>query len=87
MLRDDQRRAALIGELEAIDQALSAPSAATAPVAAATAPAAPAPASSSLTDDGLVRRVLAESSTGLRAAGQELANAVGTVNDLPDLAL
>ena len=90
VLRDDRRRAELIGELEAIAHALAAPSAATAPAASTattpTAPAAPAPASSSLTDDGLVRRVFTESSAGLQAASQELVGAVEAVNDLPDLA-
>lgn len=98
VLRDDRRRAELIGELEAISQALSAPSAATAsastpataPAAAtpaAATPAAPAPAASPLTDDGLVRRLLAEASTGLRAAVQQLVGAFEAVNDLPDLVL
>lgn len=93
VLRDDRRRAELIGELEAISQALSTSSATTAaadpstPAASTAAPPTTTAAAdpSPLADDGLAQRLVAESSAALQAAGERLATTVEAVNDLPDL--
>ena len=98
VLKDDQRRAALIGELEAIARTLPA---APAPSAPAPAPATPEPAASQpatsqpapsasplpLAHDGLAWRLLVGASAELQAAGRELVTTAEAVNDLPDLAL
>ena len=108
VLKDDRRRAALIGELEAIAQAQALASAQAAPPAVTSSPTIPASAAAPtlptettaaaaapkpvanpppISRNGLLWRLLVQSSATLENAGQQLENTVAAVNDLPTLSL